>query len=121
MFIGYHLRIVLAVVGLLFVAYSVAAHDRSGKINWIMEGGFRSPIDGSGCCGMHDCVELPSEEVRYIGGLDPGYVWRRHNNAGSVQEFIPQQEVQNSRDGNYWRCKKPDGSRRCFFAPPSAV
>jgi len=33
-------------------------------------------------------------------------------------EVVPYGEVQASRDGEYWRCKRPDGSRRCFFAPP---
>jgi len=33
-------------------------------------------------------------------------------------EIVPFSEVQPSPDGEYWRCKRPDGSRRCFFAPP---
>jgi hypothetical protein len=31
---------------------------------------------------------------------------------------VPFNEAQPSPDGEYWRCKRPDGSRRCFFAPP---
>ncbi|HZP75194.1 MAG TPA: hypothetical protein VFB45_03535 [Pseudolabrys sp.] len=33
-------------------------------------------------------------------------------------EHVPFAEAQPSPDGAYWRCKRPDGSRRCFFAPP---
>ena len=30
----------------------------------------------------------------------------------------PFNEAQPSPDGEFWRCKRADGSRRCFFAPP---
>jgi len=33
-------------------------------------------------------------------------------------EGDPFNETQPSPDGAFWRCKRPDGSRRCFFAPP---
>jgi hypothetical protein len=33
-------------------------------------------------------------------------------------EMVPFSEAQPSPDGAFWRCKRPDGSRRCFFAPP---
>jgi len=33
-------------------------------------------------------------------------------------EIVPAHEAQPSPDGAYWRCKRPDGTRRCFFAPP---
>jgi hypothetical protein len=33
-------------------------------------------------------------------------------------ETVPFGETQPSPDGAFWRCKRPDGSRRCFFAPP---
>ena len=36
-------------------------------------------------------------------------------------EQIPFLEALVSEDGRYWRCQNPDGSRRCFFAPPSVV
>jgi len=32
-------------------------------------------------------------------------------------EVVPFSETQPSPDGAFWRCKRPDGSRRCFFAP----
>ena len=36
-------------------------------------------------------------------------------------EKIPFTEAQPSPDGAFWRCKRPDGTRRCFFAPPPAT
>ena len=36
-------------------------------------------------------------------------------------ESVPFSEAQPSPDGEFWRCKRPDGTRRCFFAPPPAT
>ena len=36
-------------------------------------------------------------------------------------EVVPYSEAQPSSDGAYWRCKRPDGSRRCFFAPTPSM
>ena len=33
-------------------------------------------------------------------------------------EVVPYSRALPSPDGAYWRCKRPDGSPRCFFAPP---
>jgi hypothetical protein len=96
----------------LVMASGALAHDRWGNPNWIAKGHFVSPIDGSHCCGINDCRELSSEEVRETHG---GYLLTKLN------EVVPFKEVQISRDGQYWRCKKPDGSRRCFFAPPPSI
>jgi len=35
-------------------------------------------------------------------------------------ETVPFNEAQPSPDGAYWRCRRNDGSRRCFFAPPQS-
>jgi hypothetical protein len=35
-----------------------------------------------------------------------------------VNEVVPYSQSLPSPDGSYWRCKRPDGSPRCFFAPP---
>jgi len=94
------------------IATGALAHDRFGNPNWIANGHFTSPIDGSHCCGVADCFEIPASDVQETNG---GYLLIRMN------EVVPAREVQVSKDGNYWRCKKPDGSRRCFFAPPGAV
>ena len=94
------------------MATDAVAHDRWGNPNWISNGHFTSPIDGSHCCGINDCVELSSDDVRETDG---GYYLNKLN------EVVPFKEVQVSRDGQYWRCTKPDGSRRCFFAPPQSI
>jgi hypothetical protein len=39
----------------------------------------------------------------------------------SMYESVPFAEAQPSPDGEFWRCKRPDGSRRCFFAPPPST
>ena len=94
------------------IATGALAHDRYGNPNWIANGHFTSPIDGSHCCGERDCFEIPASEVQETNG---SYLLIK------INELVPAREVQPSKDGNYWRCKKRDGSRRCFFAPPSAA
>jgi hypothetical protein len=34
-----------------------------------------------------------------------------------VNEVVPYSQSLPSPDGSYWRCKRPDGTNRCFFAP----
>ena len=102
------MRLALAVTGALALASGALAHDQWDHTNWIANDGYLSPIDGSRCCGVNDCRELATADVGEVAG---GY--RIH----SLNETVPFREVQTSRDGNYWRCKRPDGSRRCFFAP----
>ena len=36
----------------------------------------------------------------------------------NVNEIVPYSQSLPSPDGAYWRCKRPDGTPRCFFAPP---
>ena len=79
-----------------------SAHDF-----WINWGGYKSPIDGSHCCGDHDCQAIPAEQVQITS---KGYALMNG-------ELVPYSETQESEDGQYWRCKRYDGSRRCFFAP----
>src|SRR5262245_38872422 len=88
----------------LVLAPAALAHD-----HWIARGGFRSPVNGEWCCGNHDCVALAPEQVKANG---VGYDLLDRN------ETVPYREAQTSMDGQYWRCHRPDGSRRCFFAPP---
>jgi hypothetical protein len=81
------------------------AHD-----HWINQGQYRS-LDGSLCCGDNDCVLIADDNVK----ISPaGY---RLSNG----EVIPFTEALISEDSHYWRCKRPDGSRRCFFAPRGAT
>jgi hypothetical protein len=100
----------IALSAFAFIAPAFA-HD-IGPGAWINHGRYVSPIDGQHCCGEHDCFEIDSNDVRETAG---GYWLLKLN------EMVPRREVQNSRDGHYWRCKKADGTRRCFFAPPPGV
>jgi hypothetical protein len=104
-----HITAFAALIFLFLLVFCGCAH---GHDIWIDRGNFKSPIDGSHCCGPHDCVVVPAEQVSQLG---QGYYLRTFN------EVVPFLEVQVSRDGNYWRCKKGDGSRRCFFAPPPST
>jgi hypothetical protein len=111
---GRSLAALLRSIVLLMLAIGVAlAHDRHGQPNWIARGSYYSPVDGSHCCGVNDCFQLHEDDVDQYGNGD---VFIR-----SLSELVPAREVQWSKDGNYWRCKKHDGSRRCFFAPPPAT
>jgi len=86
---------------LLAVSRPAAAHDF-----WINWGGYKSPT-GEHCCGDHDCLALTPDEVRVTPS---GY-------SLPTGELVPFSEAQKSEDSSYWRCKRYDGSRRCFFAP----
>jgi hypothetical protein len=92
----------LLVFPLLLIASLALAHD-----SWISRGALRNAA-GEWCCGEGDCFEIPSEQVHIAAN---GYLLYGN-------ETVPFSEAQPSPDGAYWRCKRPDGSRRCFFAPP---
>jgi hypothetical protein len=77
------------------------AHD-----SWISRGGLRSPVTDEWCCGAGDCFIIEGVIARADGYHLPG------------GEVVPYGEAQPSPDGAHWRCRRPDGSRRCFFAPP---
>jgi hypothetical protein len=101
----------IALVGLVGALLAIgplaSAHD-----SWINRGGFRNAA-GEWCCGAGDCFTIPSEKVS-VNGI--GYILREYGN-----ELVPFNEAQPSPDGAYWRCKRADGSRRCFFAPPPST
>jgi hypothetical protein len=80
-----------------------------GHDHWIMRGGHRNAA-GEWCCGEGDCFVVPGESVNIT---NQGY---RLFGA----ETVPFNEAQPSPDGAYWRCRRNDGSRRCFFAPPQS-
>ena len=94
----------LLVASLLLPAAGALAHD-----SWISRGGHRNGA-GEWCCGEGDCFVVPNQSVGITG---QGYQLYG-------TETVPFGEAQPSPDGAYWRCKRPDGSRRCFFAPPTS-
>ena len=108
--------------GLLWFVRPAAPHD-----SWISRGGLRNPVTSEWCCGEGDCG-LVLEPARAVTVTVSGYHVHgtvRIEGAGedgatlqAVDELVPYAEAQPSPDGAYWRCKRPDGTRRCFFAPP---
>jgi hypothetical protein len=99
---GYYPRLALAFACFLPIAADTAAHD-----SWISRGALRNGA-GEWCCGEGDCFVIPSQSVRLA--TDGYHLFE--------VETVPFSETQPSPDGAFWRCKRPDGSRRCFFAPP---
>jgi hypothetical protein len=89
------------------------AHD-----SWISRGAFRNAA-GEWCCGAGDCFEVPEDAVRIVARGYLIFVPGLDLRIGA--ELVPYAEAQPSPDGSYWRCKRPDGSRRCFFAPPPSM
>ena len=95
------MRVFLTFALLLSVGSIALAHD-----NWISRGKFRNAA-GEWCCGVGDCFVVPGEGISMTPA---GYRLFE-------SEIVPYSEAQPSPDGSYWRCMRPDGSRRCFFAP----
>lgn len=73
---------------------------------WIGRGGYTAP-NGASCCGQSDCKIVLEEDVKITAA---GYLL-------FSKEMVPFWEAQPSEDQDYWRCKRYDGTRRCFFAP----
>jgi hypothetical protein len=94
-------RSLLVIVAVLSTT-AASAHE-----SWISRGGHKNAA-GEWCCGVGDCFVIPGQSVSTTA---QGY-----RLFGS--ETVPYNEAQPSPDGAFWRCKRPDGSRRCFFAPP---
>jgi len=92
----------LLLAQLILIAPWALAHD-----SWISRGGHRNGA-GEWCCGEGDCFVVPGQQISFT---PQGYRL-------SGDELVPYSEAQPSPDGAYWRCKRPDGTRRCFFAPP---
>lgn len=77
---------------------------------------------GEWCCGEGDCFVIDPRRVS-INKTDY-VIWPEEANADryfSKVEIIPERDAMPSPDGQYWRCKRPDGSRRCFFAPQPSM
>jgi hypothetical protein len=92
----------LLVAQVLLLGSVALAHD-----SWISRGALRNGA-GEWCCGDGDCPAL-----NYTPRVTPsGYQLENG-------EVVPFSEAQPSPDGSFVRCHRPDGSRRCFFAPPT--
>ena len=97
-------------------------HQHAAGEDWIQKGGLRNAA-GEWCCGEGDCALMSPGSVTStahgfalhgVGTISQGEASRFER----YDELVPEREAQPSIDGRYWRCKRPDGSRRCFFAPP---
>jgi hypothetical protein len=105
----------VTVVLLLLLGSLSIAHD-----SWISRGGLRNAA-GEWCCGVGDCAVMDPNAVGYtpagysVSGYGTIEGTRRRE---FYHEQVPAAEAQPSPDGAFWRCKRPDGTRRCFFAPP---
>jgi hypothetical protein len=96
---------------------------------WINRGAFRNSA-GEWCCGAEDCGVVNPKAVHAspAGYVLNGMVTYGQSITGDaldgpttqqhIDEVIPYSQALPSPDGAYWRCKRPDGSPRCFFAPP---
>lgn len=96
---------------LLLACLPAEAHD-----SWISRGALRNAA-GEWCCGEGDCFTISGKDVT---ARADGYhaTLRLIDGQAYREEIVPYSEAQPSPDGDFWRCKRPDGSRRCFFAPP---
>lgn len=107
------MRLLLAIIAASGLITAAAAHD-----SWISRGALRNAA-GEWCCGEGDCfVVAPEHIVVTAGGYAIVGPQAGADGTSVPVEVIPFSEAQPSPDGAYWRCKRPDGSRRCFFAPP---
>jgi hypothetical protein len=96
---------------------------------WINRGSYKNPA-GEWCCGAEDCGVVNPNAVHAspAGYALHGVVTYGESITGNatdgptvhqqINEIIPYSQALPSPDGAYWRCKRPDGSPRCFFAPP---
>lgn len=108
-----------ALLALLFAGPSLA-HD-----SWISRESQRNAA-GEWCCGAGDCLMMDDSAVEMHA--DGYHVSGEGTLFGFIEfrmtidpEIVPLSEAQPSPDGRYWRCMRPDRSRRCFFAPPPAM
>ncbi len=102
--------LIFIVCAAIALALPALAHD-----SWISRGGHRNAA-GEWCCGEGDCFMIEPVRITATGYLLPNVI----DPFGSA-EVVPFGEAQISPDGKYWRCRRPDGSRRCFFAPPPST
>lgn len=108
----------LALAGALsLTCISTFAHD-----SWLSRNGIRNSA-GEWCCGEGDCgiVDKKSVKTTFAGYRIDGFMTIGEGSGAvrvELHELVPFSEAQPSPDGEFWRCKRPDGSRRCFFAPP---
>lgn len=89
---------------MLMVAADAIRSARGAEGDWIPQGQYRSR-DGILCCHpFRDCQPVTPAVTPQGYVLDNG-------------EVVPFGQVYPSEDRKHWLCTKPDGTRRCLFAP----
>lgn len=96
---------------------AASAHD-----SWINKQGFQNK-SGEWCCGAGDCGRyVKGRIVLRRDGYELSARFRIGEGAGAkefdVDEFVPESQTLPASDGDFWYCRRPDHSRRCFFGPP---
>ena len=104
---------------LIALIICVAVHTAAfGHDLWI--NGTRNGA-GEWCCGTGDCAIMDPDTVGFTAqgyAIDGMGTISGTGARERYKEVVPVSEAMPSPDGAYWRCKRPDGTRRCFFAPP---
>jgi hypothetical protein len=89
----------------LVLASGASAHDI-----WINKER-RTNAAGEWCCNTFDCSVVPEEKIK----ITPrGYLLESG-------EMIPHSIAAMSGDMQYWHCRRPDKTTRCFFFPPPSM
>jgi len=115
----------LAIIILLIYFMHVMAALAHGPAQWIQQGNYKN-FRGELCCGEQDCGEMISGTVTETqAGYRVDAQFRIITPNGTVivddvHETVPYYEATPSPDGTYWRCRW-NGSRKCFFYPPSST
>lgn len=89
-----------AIAVLILLTTAAQAHD-----SWISRGGLKNQV-GERCGGAYDCKELDYTPKPVDGGI-----------LLKSGEIVPQAEVMPVSPEGYVVCRRPDGTRRCVFAP----
>ncbi|PSC02933.1 hypothetical protein SLNSH_21330 [Alsobacter soli] len=97
----------LGLAACAFASCVVASPTAISHDFWINRGQYKDPTSGVHCCGPSDCSSVTPARITVV---KDGYLI-------DGQELVPFAEAYTSEDHDFWRCKRADGSRRCFFAP----
>lgn len=129
---GWMLGALLFGLLVIFAIYVISAPYAHAHDIWISKGSYRNPA-GEWCCGASDCGVVAPSGIKAVQG---GYSIRSTVTYGvgitgneadgpthsePVDELVPYSQSLPSPDGSFWRCKRPDGSNRCFFAPKPSM
>lgn len=104
-------RVVGVLVGVVVLLASPAAMPH-GSAQWIADGRYQSPEDGTFCCGEHDCHVVVPNTVRIIEGR---YEIPLPGTDQAVSYPIDWTQV--SENEWAWVCIW-GGKVKCFFMPP---